>query len=156
MKKMNEQLFHMSHIMADVESHGTESLVDKILILHKQLESMNDKYDSLKLQYTALVNQNYESKIQVYCLKNEVKLLSQRTDERERFHNARYRQLQSQYDRLKVEYDRLQSRYRGLRDNHYEENNYHGDYGFDLTGDVTEEDRKLSHQYSPYRVKRDA
>jgi len=153
---MNDYLFHMSNIMSGVESHGTESLVDKILILHKQLESINHKYDSLQQQYTAVVNQNYKSKTEVRFLRNEVELLRQMTDERERFHNARYRQSQSRYDRLKVEYDGLQSRYRVLRDKHYSENNGYGEYGFDLTGDVTEEDRKLNHQDSPYTVKQDA
>jgi chaperonin cofactor prefoldin len=112
---------------------------------------MNQKYENLQLLYTNTVKTNYAFKTELFLLKNENELLNESMDQRERFYNSRCRQLQLQYDRLQV-------RYRDLRENYYKEKNDHGDYGFDLTGDVTEEDRKLNGQashreVSPYKVK---
>jgi DNA repair exonuclease SbcCD ATPase subunit len=115
---------------SDVTSHGTqgtESLVDKIFHLSKQLESRTQKYEDLQVLYTKAVTTNRDLKLRVWMLKNENELLNERMDQRERFHDARCRRLQLQYDRLQV-------RYRDLRDNYYKEKNEHGDYGFDLTG----------------------
>jgi len=151
---MNASLFHMSNIMSDVKLHGTESLLERIFVLQQQLEAMNRKYDSLQLLHTTVVKQKYELETKVYFLQNENECIGERMNEREQFYNSRCRQLESQYDRLQL-------RYRDLRDNYYKEKNDHGEYGFDLTGDVKAEVRKLSGQashreVSPYKVKGDA
>jgi hypothetical protein len=137
--------------MTDVNSHGTENLVEKIFLLHQQLESTNQKYEDLQSLYSDTVKTNYKLKTEYFLLKDENDGLNDLMKQREQFYKSQCLKLESQHDRLQV-------RYRDLRDNYYKEKNAHGDYGFDLTGDVTAKDRNLSGQashreVSPYKVK---
>ena len=125
----------MSHIMSD--SHEPRavpsgSLVDKIFELLKQLNDMNEKYDTLKERYTTEVQKNYTWKNTVDSLQKEVRRLEKMGFEREHYFSARHRRLESQYNTLHL-------RYAKLKDDYYKAD--HGDYGFGLTGDVKTEAR---------------
>jgi hypothetical protein len=105
----------------------------------------------LQSLYSDTVKTNYKLKTEYFLLKDENDGLNDLMKQREQFYKSQCLKLESQHDRLQV-------RYRDLRDNYYKAKNAHGDYGFDLTGDVTAEDRKLSGQashreVSPYKVK---
>jgi hypothetical protein len=76
--------------------------------------------------------------------------------------NKKYEDLQLLYTKAVTTNRDLKTRVFVLKNDNEDlkEKNDHGDYGFDLTGDVTAEDRKLNGQASHrdvsiYKVKRD-